>query len=142
MVILLSIKPEYTKKIFNGIKKVEFRKQKPNSPPSLVFIYESYPTKKIVGWFTVKKMLAGTPKEIWSKCKSKGGITEKKFFEYCQGSDIIFAFEIDRTFRFPIPLDPYTIDAQFIPPQNFSSRNYSIPHLGFKEQRVLDDVGI
>lgn len=141
MVILLSIKPEYTKKIFSGKKKFEFRKQKLNFPPSLVFVYESYPTKKIVGWFTVKKMIAGTPKDIWNKCIHEGGITERKFFEYCQGNEIIYAFEIDKTFRFPIPLDPFTIDAYFKPPQNFSYRNYSIPHLGFKEQKVLYDAG-
>lgn len=142
MTILLSIKPEYVKKIFLGEKKFEFRRQKPNFPPSLVFIYESYPTKKIVGWFTVKRRISGTPEKIWNMCKNYAGIEEKKFFEYCQGNDIIYAFEIEKTFKFPNPIDPCTIDRNFKPPQNFSYRNYPISYQGFKEQKVLDDVGI
>jgi predicted transcriptional regulator len=140
MVILLSIKPEFTKRIFSGEKKFEFRKQKPNFPTTLVFIYESFPTKKIVGWFTVRKIISGTPAEIWKHCGDKGGISQLKFFEYCQDNDIIYAFEIGKSSRFPNPVDPVKLDANFKPPQNFSYRNYAIPQIGFDEQKVLDDV--
>jgi len=140
MVILLSIKPEFTKRIFSGEKKFEFRKQKPNFPASLVFIYESFPTKKIVGWFTVKKMISGTPQEIWDQCGDKGGISRLKFFEYCRENDLVYAFEIERSFKFPDPFDPFTLDSNFQPPQNFSYRNYAIPHVGFDDQKVLDNV--
>ena len=140
MVILLSIKPEFTNRIFSGQKKFEFRKQKPATPTTLVFIYESSPTKMIVGWFTIKKMIAGSPQEIWNQCGDKGGISRSKFFEYCKGSDIVFAFEIGKTFRFPIPFDPLALDENFKPPQNFSYRNYAIPQIGFDEQKELDNV--
>ena len=140
MVILLSIKPEFSKRIFSGEKKFEFRKQKPSFPTTLVFIYESYPTKKIVGWFTVKRMISGSPHEIWKQCGDKGGISRLKFFEYSQGNDIIYAFEIEKSFRFPVPFDPIKIDENFKPPQNFSYRNYAIPQMGFNEQKELDNV--
>jgi len=140
MAILLSIKPVYVKKIFSGEKTVEFRKAKPNYPPSLVFIYEGSPTKKIVGWFTVKKIYPGTPNEIWAKYGAIGGISKKMFFEYCSDNKQIFAFEIDRKFRFPNPLDPLKIDPNFSPPQNFTYRNYPLAQLGVKEQRELDHV--
>lgn len=136
----MSIKPVYTKKIFSGEKKFEFRKQKPKFPPTLVFIYESYPLKQIVGWFTVKRTLSGTPEEIWNKCKFHGGIEKRKFFNYYRGNGIVYAFEIGKTFQFPIPIDPFTIDSNFKPPQNFSYRNYPIPYQGFKEQKELDNV--
>lgn len=137
--ILLSIKPEYVKKIFSGEKRFEFRRQKPNFAFSQVFIYESDPTKQIVGWFTVKKILRGTPEEIWNKCKKYGGIEEEKFFEYCAGITLVYAFEIEKKFQFPNPIDPITIDRHFKPPQNFSYRNYSMPYQGIEEQTRLDD---
>jgi predicted transcriptional regulator len=140
MVILLSIKPEYSNRIFSGEKHFEFRKQKPTYPTTLIFIYESYPTKKIVGWFTVKKIISGSPQQIWDQCGDKGGISRLDFFEYCKGSNLIYAFEIGKSFRFPTPIDPLTIDENFTPPQNFSYRNYAIPQIGFDEQKVLDDV--
>jgi type I restriction enzyme S subunit len=136
--ILLSIKPEYVKKIFSGEKKFEFRTQKPNTPPSLVFIYESYPVQMIVGWFKVKRILSGSPEDIWNKCKRYGGIEEEAFFEYCKGSNIVYAFEIEKTFKFPNPLDPYRVDKNFKPPQNFSYRNYPISYEGFEEQKQLE----
>jgi predicted transcriptional regulator len=138
MTVLLSIKPEYVKKIFSGAKKFEFRTQKPNNPPSLVHIYESFPTKLIVGWFKVKKILSGSPEDIWNKCHEYGGIEKEKFFEYCKGSEIVYAFEIEKCFKFPNPIDPYVIDPKFKPPQNFSYRNYPISYEGFKEQTHLD----
>lgn len=140
MVILLSIKPEYTRRIFSGEKKFEFRKQKPAIPTTLVFIYESFPTKKIVGWFTLKKMISGPPQEIWNQCGDKGGISRLNFFKYCEGNEIIYAFEIGKSFRFPEPFDPYNLDEHFKPPQNFSYRNYAIPQIGFDEQKELDDI--
>lgn len=130
----------YVKKIFSGEKTVEFRKARPTYPPSLVFIYEGAPTKKIVGWFTVKRIYSGTPNEVWTKYGAVGGISKKSFFEYCSTNKQIFAFEIDEKFRFPDPIDPLKIDANFSPPQNFSYRNYPMTQFGFNEQMELDHV--
>jgi predicted transcriptional regulator len=120
MKILLSIKPEYTEKIFSGEKKYEFRKKKPKESFEMIFIYESHPTKNIVGWFTVKKIMSDSPEIIWKKCKNKGGINRENFFAYCKDLDIIHALEIDKTFQFDFPIDPYKINSSFKPPQNFA----------------------
>lgn len=126
MKILLSIKPEYTKKIFSGEKKYEFRKQKPKQKIEKVIIYECHPSKKIVGWFSVKKIISGSPKEIWEKCKDSGGIEEEGYFNYCNGKKIIYSFQIDRTFQFDTPINPFEIDSDFNPPQNFLYLNHSL----------------
>lgn len=50
--IILSIRPEWTKLIFNGQKTIEMRRNMPDKI-SKVLIYETAPTKKIVGEFEV-----------------------------------------------------------------------------------------
>lgn len=120
MNILLSIKPEYTQKIFSGEKKYEFRKQRPISIIEKVLVYESAPSKNIVGWFTVKRIVSGSPKDIWEKCKNSGGIERKEYFAYCNGRKVIYALEIDSILQFRTPINPFEICSDFRPPQNFS----------------------
>jgi predicted transcriptional regulator len=120
MNILLSIKPEYTQKIFSGEKKYEFRRQRPISTIKKALIYECAPTKNIVGWFTVKRILSGSPKDIWEKCKNSGGIEREKYYAYCNGKKIIYALEIDSFFQFKNPINPFEFCSDFRPPQNFS----------------------
>ena len=120
MNILLSIKPEYTKKIFSGEKKYEFRRQRPVSIIDMVLVYESAPSKNIVGWFTVKRILTGSPKDIWERCKNSGGIERKEYFAYCNDKKVIYALEIDSILQFRAPINPFEICSDFRPPQNFS----------------------
>lgn len=119
MAVLLSIKPEYTEKIFSGEKKFEFRKQKPKSPVTKVFIYESSPSKRIVGWFSIVRVHSGSPEIIWEKCNHSSGIEEERFFRYCKGKTVVFALEIGKTCQFSDPIDPYKDNSNFKPPQNF-----------------------
>lgn len=120
MKVLLSIKPEYTEKIFSGVKRYEFRRQKPRSVIEKVFIYECSPSKSIVGWFTVKRIISGSPEKIWDFCRNLSGIKKRKFFTYCNGKKVIYAIEIDRVFQFKTPINPLDICSDFKPPQNFS----------------------
>ncbi|MCK4328459.1 ASCH domain-containing protein [candidate division WOR-3 bacterium] len=120
MKILLSIKPEFTERIFSGQKKYEFRKQRPKLPVEKVLIYECRPSKNIVGWFSIKRILSGTPKEIWEKCRGLSGIDKKEYFAYCNCRKLIYAFEIDRIFQFDIPINPFEVRPDFKPPQSFS----------------------
>lgn len=120
MQVLLSIKPEYSRKIFSGEKKYEFRRQKPKFTISTAIVYESSPTRGIVGSFSVRKIHSGSPERIWQKCKQSSGIEESSYLKYCSGTKLIHAFEIDKVFRFEDPIDPTEIIPDFKPPQNFS----------------------
>ena len=55
--ILLSIKPEWAEKIYNGEKTIEWRKSRPridrNNRHQRVYIYETAPVKRITGHFTL-----------------------------------------------------------------------------------------
>ena len=119
MKILLSIKPKYSEKIFSGEKKYEFRKQAPKEKIEKVYVYESNPTQHIVGWFTVKKIIKGTPQAIWEKCSRRGGIDHGNFFAYCADKATIHALEIDEYARFETPIDPYENCPGYMPPQNY-----------------------
>lgn len=120
MNILLSIKPKYSEKIFSGEKKYEFRKKTPKGMVEKVFIYESTPSKYIVGWFTIKNVLTGTPERIWDMCKNHGGIDQENFFTYCEDIELIHALEIDNYYKYDSPINPYEMITDFKPPQNFS----------------------
>lgn len=120
MNILLSIKSEYIKRIFSGKKKYEFRKRKPKKAIKKVFVYECAPLKNIVGWFSIRRIISGSPEEVWEKCKDSSGIVKEEYLAYCKDKEVIYAFEIYETFRFHRPMDPHKIALDFNPPQNFT----------------------
>jgi predicted transcriptional regulator len=47
------------------------------------------------------------------------GIEKNSYLTYCNGTKIIHAFEINETFRFENPVDPFEIISDFKPPQSF-----------------------
>jgi len=119
MKILFSIKPEYSNRIFSGEKKFEFRKQRIKHRLDVVYVYETRPTKKIVGWFNVKNVICGSPSDIWNRCGKVGGIEKKDYFKYCGDKKVIYAFEIDRAIRFDAPIELSELDPAFTPPQSY-----------------------
>jgi len=119
MNVLLSIRPEYTEKILSGEKRYEFRKRKPKEIVGKVFIYECHPSKRIVGWFSVRTIHSGSPEEIWERCKNSSGINKESYLAYCNGRKIIYAFEIDQILRFEYPVNPFENIPDFKPPQDF-----------------------
>ena len=120
MQILLSIKPEFVEKIFNGEKRFEFRKQIPKKQFNKVFIYESSPTQNIVGWFRVGNIIKGHPDDIWGNCKDNSGILESQYYQYCNGNTRIYALELKEVHKFDEPINPFDFVSDFTPPQNFS----------------------
>jgi len=120
MEVLLSIKPKSSEKIFSGEKKVEFRRKLPKEHIDRVFVYETTPSQKIVGWFSIETIHSGTPEEIWEKCKETSGTTKKKFDTYCKDVDIIYALEIKETVKLKYEKDPFKLFSGFKPPQSFA----------------------
>lgn len=92
--MLLSIKPQYVKKILDGEKKYEFRKSKPQKAVNQIIIYASSPQKMVVGEATIEEIIEGAPKEIWEIAKSASGITKKDFLAYYSGKDRAYAYKL------------------------------------------------
>ncbi|HOC93511.1 MAG TPA: hypothetical protein PKH33_14240 [bacterium] len=116
---LLSIKPIYVKKILEGTKKYEFRKTIFRSDVKTIWIYESSPTKKIVGAFDVGKIITDTPESLWDNFKSKAGISKDDFFCYFDGKSKGYALEIKKLKLFKEPINPQDAIEDFHPPQSF-----------------------
>jgi predicted transcriptional regulator len=105
MRVLLSIKPNFAYKIFDGTKKFEFRKaifKKPNI--KTVVVYASSPVQKVIGEFEIDKILSSEPNVIWNKTKKHSGISEDFFFKYFADRKIAYAIKIKNTTIYEEPL--------------------------------------
>ena len=69
MSVLLSIKPKYVKEIKKRSKLFEFRKQIFKQFTDEIWVYESAPTKRIVGKIIVSDIIKDSPKNLWKQTK-------------------------------------------------------------------------
>ncbi|WP_314295451.1 ASCH domain-containing protein [Fusobacterium periodonticum] len=92
--ILLSIKPEYVKSIFEGKKKFEYRKIITKNKPTKIIIYSTYPVSAIVGEADVEEILIDSPDNLWKKTKKKSGVDKNFFFEYFKEKKIGVAYQL------------------------------------------------
>lgn len=98
--ILLSIKPEYVEKIFNGSKKFEFRRRCCKKTIRKIVIYATSPVKKVVGEIEVKRILKDSPYQLWEKTKNYAGISESLFFDYFCDCTIAYAYEAKKVVKY------------------------------------------
>ena len=83
MKVLLSIKPEFADKIFNGTKKYEFRRSIfKKKEVKTVVVYASSPVQKIIGEFEIETIIKEKVNRLWNLTKDFSGISEEYFFEY------------------------------------------------------------
>ena len=58
MKVVLSIKPEFANKIFDGTKKYEFRKAIfKNDKIKTIIVYASSPVQQVIGEFEIEKII-------------------------------------------------------------------------------------
>lgn len=120
MEVLLSIKPEFVDKIFTGEKQFEYRKVIfLRKDVEKVIIYSTLPEGKIVGEFSVEKIITDTPKMIWSQTKSKSGIDKKFFDEYFSGRSRAHAIKIGNVRKYIAPIKLDEIKGKVSAPQSF-----------------------
>ena len=105
MNIILSIKPQWAKLIYEGKKIIEWRKSYPlNYIPgkTKVYLYETAPIKKITGFFYLKSVGVYTKKffglgskegEEFIKC---GCVSKDDLIKYQGQSDYLYIWIIDR----------------------------------------------
>lgn len=99
--VLMSIKPEFAHKIFEGVKKFEFRKQVfKDASVKKVIVYSSSPEQKVIGEFEIEAVLSGSPNEIWKQTKKYSGISQEFYDEYFDGRDKAYAVKIAATKRY------------------------------------------
>lgn len=119
MRILLSIRPEFALKIFDGSKKYEYRRAIfKNYEVSRVVVYASDPIRRVIGEFEIEDILHDELKVLWAKTKSHAGISKKRFFEYFKNKSKGYAIKVKTTRMYdaPLQLNGLTVSS---PPQSF-----------------------
>lgn len=119
MRVLLSIKPKYAFKIFDGTKKFEFRKvifKNPNI--KTVVVYASSPVQQVIGEFEIEDIFSLNPETLWRKTSKLSGISKDFFFDYFANRDIAHAIKINKTRRYKKPLN-IRKDFNASPPQSY-----------------------
>lgn len=93
--VLLSIKPEFAHKIFDGSKKYEFRKQIFKDPSiKTIIVYSSFPERKVIGEFNIGEVLNGSPADIWERTNKHSGITREFFDQYFHEKKNAYAIKV------------------------------------------------
>lgn len=85
--ILISIKPEYVEKIFDGNKKHEYRRRLANKAVDKMIIYCTAPIKAVVGEVVVVGTISDTPEKLREQTKDFAGISKEKYFKYFSGKE-------------------------------------------------------
>jgi predicted transcriptional regulator len=105
MKVLLSIKPEFAEKIFNGTKRVEFRRSIFRSNNiSRIVVYASSPVQKIIGEFEIDEIISGSPEFLWNETSKEAGITKLYFDEYFGEKGEGYAIRIKSVKKYKNPL--------------------------------------
>lgn len=108
MKIILSIKPEYAEKIFNGSKLYEYRKVIfRDERVTHVVVYASSPISKVIGEFEIETVLKEPIDKLWALTKEYSGVDKGFFNKYFEKSSEGYAIEIKRTLLYKKRYDIY-----------------------------------
>jgi predicted transcriptional regulator len=119
MRVLLSVKPEYARHIFDGTKKYEYRKTIfKRKDIDGVIIYVSSPVSLVIGEFEVGEIIHEDIETLWRKTKTEAGISKEKFFKYFANKSRGYAIEIETIKRYNSPQKLHHLMIS-TPPQSF-----------------------
>jgi len=118
--VLLSLLPRYAKQIVGGTKRVEFRRSWTAEPVSLLTLYATSPTSRVIGVASVKKVVEASPTALWRYAQEYGGgVTRSELYAYLDGKKTGFAVFLGQVQLFDPPLDPRQGANGFRAPQSF-----------------------
>jgi predicted transcriptional regulator len=121
--LFISVKEEYTNRIFDGTKKIELRKAKPNvTPGDHIIIYCTSPIKAIVGVATVKEIIAYSPQRMWKIHSKDLGISKSAYLKYYGNSERAIGIVLSEVEKLNYTICLSLIKEQlpsFTPPQTY-----------------------
>lgn len=116
----MAIQPSYSQAILDGSKRVEFRKRRLAADIDTVLIYESAPTKRIVGHFIIERTELATPRGLWRSFGSVGSIARVDYLDYYGSSELAVGLVIKRAERYTYPVALADLSSRPAVPQSFS----------------------
>lgn len=120
MRVLLSIKPEFAFKIFEGKKRYEFRKAIfKRKDVTKVIVYASAPISKVIGEFEIAEIIHDDLERLWQETNRYAGIDKDYFYQYFAKRETGYAIKIQRARLYD---DKLCIRQHFglTPPQSFA----------------------
>lgn len=118
-VALLSIHPAFADAILEGRKKVEFRRRPFGRPVRYILVYATSPVSALVGFFTVSRVVADSPRALWARYGEVGCIEEPKFLQYYEGCESAIAIYVRSPVAFERPMDLAVLGLGAVPPQSY-----------------------
>ncbi|MFT3884859.1 MAG: ASCH domain-containing protein [Flavobacteriales bacterium] len=119
MKVLMSIKPEFASKIFDGSKRYEFRRMIFKQPAvKKVVVYASSPVQKVIGEFEIESILEHPPQELWDRTHEGAGISKDYFMAYFGDKGMGYAIRIKAAKRYRKP-KCLKADYNLKPPQSY-----------------------
>lgn len=119
MEVILSIKPEFALKIFNGKKRYEFRKSIfKREGIKKIIVYASSPISKVIGEFEIAEIIYDDLERLWEETNRYAGIDEDYFYQYFAERETGYAIRIQNAKLYE---DKLCIRQHFgvTPPQSF-----------------------
>ena len=121
--MVVSIRPQYARKILDGSKTVELRRRFPKEgvAGATALIYSSKPVQAIVGRMRIKDVKHLPVVEIWNKFGSAACVDKKFFRNYFSGASYGFAIIVDFVgpVRQQVPIEDLVGQFDVVPPQSF-----------------------
>lgn len=108
--------------IQNGVKRVEFRRNRLAREVSCVVIYATSPIKRIVGICEVEQVVRDTPSNLWANHGANGGISREALLKYLAQLALATAIIIRKFHPFADNLDLRAIGVKKAP-QSFQYLN-------------------
>lgn len=122
-VLLISVKPEYSEKIFSGEKRIELRKIRPNiKSGDIVVIYESSPTMALRGTVIVNQVVFDAPNIIWKSYRDIAGISKEKYETYYENHTVAYGITFNHVTEYKDLLSLQSLRRLwdgFSPPQSY-----------------------
>lgn len=120
MKVILSIKPEFANKIFDGTKKFEFRRGIfKNAAVKKVVVYASAPIQKVIGEFEIGEILKHDLETLWRLTAKHAGISEQYYFSYFADKEEGYAIGVKNAHLYATP-KCIKADFNLLPPQSFA----------------------
>lgn len=120
MKVVLSIKPEFAYKIFDGTKKFEFRKSIfKNDSIKKIIVYASSPVQQVIGEFEIDTILNHDLDTLWEMTQEHSGISEEFYYQYFADKEMGFAIAVKKPKKYKKP-KCLRSDFNLLPPQSFA----------------------
>jgi predicted transcriptional regulator len=119
-VLVLSIKPEHSKLIFQGKKKIELRKNTPRKLAQHALVYETSPSQQIRGILEISHVEEASIPQIIGK-KNLTGVSEDFIKKYFRGKKTGVMLHIKNARELKKTVSRERLDSLgFKPPQSFA----------------------